>query len=350
MPEFTNLFCTLLRWGKYTDSSKTIVSKDGKSRIIFFSAVNPEGMESATAKGAVLDEAGQKQFKLQTWEAVQRRLSINQGRCLFGTTPYGLGWLKTEVYDRAVKGDPDYELIQFDSLMNPAFPRDEFDRMKATLPGWKFDLFYRGRFTKPAGLVYDAFNEDVCKVRRFPIPPAWPVYVGHDFGKANPAALFLAQDPSTGYFYAFHEYLPGPGRSTAQHVEEFKKIVAVRTVLRRAGGNQTTEDEIRQGYGAHGWPIQAPTIAHVPAQIDRVYALMKLNKLFVFDDLANTLDQLFTFSYELDDKYEPTDKYDDEASMHLLACLRYIVSNFTPETVVNPGPVKAGRYLNGRRI
>jgi len=333
LPVFDNLFCSILKWGKYTDSDKTITANNGKSRIIFFSAVNPEAMESATAKAAVLDEAGQRQYKLQTWEAVQRRLSINLGRCLFGTTLYQLGWLKTEVYDRARAGDPDFDIIQFDSTMNPAFPREEFDKQKAKMPAWKFDMFYRGRYTRPVGLVYDSWNEDTSKIKRFPIPATWPVYVGHDFGGANPAAMFYAQDPATGYFYTFREYLPGPGRSTAQHVEEFKKITAGMLVLKRAGGNQTTEDEIRQGYTAHGWPIQAPKLKNVHEQIDRVYALTKLNKLFVFDDLSHFLDELMTFSYELDDKYQPTDKYDDEQDYHLLAATRYILSDFTPETV-----------------
>src|SRR3990167_6886188 len=99
LPEFQNVFCDLLRWGEYKDDrmgNKVIQSNHDKSRIIFFSATNPEAIESATAKGAVLDEAGQKQFRQGTWEAVQRRLSINRGRCLFGTTLYQLGWLKTE--------------------------------------------------------------------------------------------------------------------------------------------------------------------------------------------------------------------------------------------------------------
>lgn len=344
LPEFTNLFSVLLKWGKYFDSDKTIKSKDGKSRIIFFSAVNPESMESATAKAAVLDEAGQKQYRLATWEAVQRRLSINKGRCLFGTTLYGLGWLKNEVYDRWRAGDTDFDVIQFDSTMNPAFPVEEYERMKGIMPSWKFDMFYRGRYTKPVGLVYDSFNEDTCKIKRIPIPLSWPVYVGHDFGGANPAAMFYACDPSTGYFYAFHEYLPGPGRSTAQHVEEFKKITAGRTVIKRAGGSHQ-EDEIRQGYAAHGWPIQEPKINSVPGQIDRVYALHKLNKLFVFDELSNYLDEKMTFSYELDDKYQPTDKFENETEMHLLAAERYILSDFTPETVVKQPKITIKRWM-----
>ena len=209
--------------GKYLESKKIFQFKNSKTRILFFSATNPESIESATALGAVLDEAGQNQFKRGTYEAVLRRLSLSQGRVLFGTTLYNLGWFKTEVYDRWKAGDKDYDVIEFPSIMNPAFPREEFERARQTMPAWKFDMFYRGATANRPALFTTAFDTDAC-VKRFPIPPHWPVYVGHDFGQANPAAMFYAHDPVSGEIYPFHEYLPGPGRSTYEHVQEFKKI------------------------------------------------------------------------------------------------------------------------------
>ena len=342
LPEFQTLFCDLLKWGDYKDDrmgNRIIQSNHDKSRIIFFSATNPESMESATAKAAILDEAGQKQFRLATWEAVQRRLSLNRGRCLFGTTLYQLGWLKTEVYDRAMAGDTDFEIIHGDSIVNPAFPPEEYYRQKSILPAWKFDMFYRGRYNRPVGLVFDCFNEADDVLDRFVIPKSWLIYVGHDFGSAHPAAMFYAQDPGTGQFYAFEEYLPGPGRSVYDHVQEFKRITASWQVVTRAGGNWTTEDEIRQAYTAQGWHIQKPKWKDVQQQYEHVYAMNKLHKVKVFRDLHHYLDQKTSFSYELDEKYQPTDKYDSEDEMHLLACERYILSGFTPETVTATKPV-----------
>ena len=337
LPEFLNLFINLLHLGKYHESKHIFQFGASKTRIIFFSATNPEGIESATARAAVLDEAGQKQFRAETWQAVQRRLSLSQGRALFGTTLYQLGWLKNEVYDRWAAGDAGYEVVQFDSTQNPAFPAAEFERARSVLPAWKFDMFYRGRYARPAGLIYDAFNEAFCKVRRFDIPKSWLIYSGHDFGAANPAAVFYAQDPDTGLFYAWREYLPGAGRSIAQHVEEFKRVTAGYHVLRRSGGSHQ-EDEIRQGYAAHGWPILEPKLSSVEAQIDRVYALHKLNKVMVFDDLRFYLDEKMSFSRELDADYQPTDRIEDEARFHLMAAERYILSDFTPETAVGGRP------------
>ena len=161
---------------------------------------------------------------------------------------------------------------------------------------------------------------------------------------ANPAAMFYAQDPATGIFYAYYEYLPGQGRSTYEHTEAFKAITKGYNVIARIGGNQTTEDEIRQGYTAHGWHIQAPKWKHVEKQIENVYALHKLNKVKVFSDLIHYLDQKMSFSYELDEKYQPTDKLEDEAKYHLLAAERYLLSDFTPETVAGTGRTKTFRH------
>ncbi len=333
LPEFRRLFEDTLHLGRYHESKHIFQFAGGRTRIIFFSATNPESIESATAKAAVLDEAGQKQFRAETWQAVQRRLSLAQGRALFGTTLYQLGWFKNDVYDRWAAGDGAFDVIQFDSTENPAFPREEFERARLSLPSWKFDMFYRGRFARPAGLIYDAFSEGSCKIARFDVPKNWLIYCGHDFGAANPAAMFYAQDPDTGLFYAWREYLPGSGRSIAQHVEEFKRITAGYHVVRRCGGSHQ-EDEIRQGYAAHGWPILEPKLSSVEAQIERVYALHRLNKVMVFDDLSSYLDEKLSFSRVLDEHYAPTDKIDDEARFHLMAAERYILSEFTPETAV----------------
>ena len=247
---------------------------------------------------------------------------------------YQLGWLKTEVYDRWVGGDKSFDVIQFDSIENPMFPPEEYQRAKQILPRWKFDMFYRGRYSRPVGLVFDNFSEEEDVIDRFEIPKGWFIYVGHDFGAANPAAMFYAQDPATGQFYAYHEYLPGAGRSVYEHVQEFKKITEGYNVLQRSGGNWTTEEEIRQAYTGQGWHISKPKWKDPQQQYEHVYALHALHKIKVFRDLRRYIDQKTTFSYELDDSYQPTDKYDDEASMHLLASERYILSGFTPETSV----------------
>ena len=128
LPTFLKLFERWLRLGGYTGSptKKFTFSEEGARRtfgdrydpdvettIYFGHATDPDSLESATAKAAWLDEAGQKKFRLGSWEAILRRLSLAQGRALITTTPYDLGWLKQKIWDRWKAGDKDYDVIRW---------------------------------------------------------------------------------------------------------------------------------------------------------------------------------------------------------------------------------------------
>ncbi len=180
-------------------------------------------------------------------------------------------------------------------------------------------------------LVYGCFNETICKIPRFELPKEWMTYSGHDFGSANPAALFAAQNPA-GDIFLFREYAPVVGKSTFQNVEAFKEITAGRTVLARVGGSHQ-EEEIRTAYTTQGWPIAEPFITSVKAQIDRVKGKMEKNKIFIFSDLYQTLGELSSCMWKLDDMGKPTNDVKDDKKWHLLASLRYLGTLFTPETV-----------------
>lgn len=314
-------------------------------QIYLGSADNPDSMQGAALKGYWLDEAGL--MDLRAYETALQRVSMMGGQVLLTTTPYNMGWLKTEVADKAGQGGIVVE--RWRSIDRPGFPRESYEDMRLKLPGWRFAMLFDAMFERPAGLIYAAFNEAVCVVDRFPIPEHWLVYVGHDFGPDNPAALFTAQDPATGNFFHFNEYLPGPGVAVSERVEAWKKLLALPgksktyNVLRRVGG-APAEEETRQAYTAHGWPIVAPKIKRVEPQIDKVVGMHQLNKIYVFRDLAHYLDEKRTFSRKLDDTGQVTEDIDNEARFHLMAAERYILSDFVPETATVPGAPPVWRF------
>lgn len=233
------------------------------------------------------------------------------------------------------------EVYQAGTLENPELPEDYKDRLKS-YTGVYYDRYVLGRWTGLEGLVYSSFNEKVCRIKRFEIPKEWLIYTGHDFGGANPAAMFYAQDPATGYFYAWHEYLPGGGRSIYEHVQQFKEITTGRNVIKRAGGSHQ-EDEIRQGYTAQGWPMSEPLMAHsVAAGIARVFGLHSLNKLFIFDDLTDYLREKLSYAYKKQDGVL-TDVIEDKSKFHLMDAERYVISDFAPESVMGSQVVKVQR-------
>jgi len=350
LPELLEVFERLLGVGKYWAGLRVIELAEGLrpgqfwashendkmwGRIILRSADAKAGLEAATVKAVWLDEPGQKEFGRDAWEGVLRRLSLSMGRVLGTTTVYGINWVKDQIFDPWRAGDKDIEVIQVDALENPVFPREEYARAQRTLPPWKFNMLYRGMYDKPAGLIYDSFDETICKIDRFTIPSNYLVYSGHDFGGANPAAMFYAQDPGTGFFYAFASYKPRESRTVNEQVGEFKRITTGYNVIKRAGGSHQ-EEGWRGDYTAHGWPIQEPKVREVESGIEKVYALHKLNKLFVFRDLYDYLDEKLSYSRKLDEKYDPTEDIEDKERYHLMDAERYILSDFTPETVMVP--------------
>ena len=235
-----------------------------------------------------------------------------------------------------------WQAIHFTSLGNPYISQEALAEIIKDMSkqSYRLEILAEDDELQAKQLVYGAFNEQSCLIDRFPIPRGWLVYSGHDFGGANPAALFVAQDPATGNFYEFNAYLPGAGHSTAEHVAEFKRITEGYNVIQRVGGSHQ-EGEIRQGYTAHGWHIQEPKIQRVNAQVDKVIGMMELNKIFIFRDLYQRTDELFNCLWDLDNEGRLSDKIKDEPKYHLCACARYLYSNFTPETVYRGQAVKA---------
>lgn len=303
-------------------------------RIIVGSANNAESLESATAKAAWLDEAGQHQFGRDAWEAVLRRLSLSRGRVLITTTPYEIGWHYLDIYKKSPEGggeDLTIETICFDSIENPAFPTAEYEERQRTMPWWKFSMFYRGRYERPAGAVYDTFNPDTQIIAPFAIPPEWQRFTAHDFGPNNTAAIWIAQDPGTGWLYLYREYLKGE-LSPGGHVENFKRLSTGEGIRQRvAGSGGKDEDEKRYSYTASGWPVVAPRIRGVEAGIIHAYSFVATSQLFVFNHCEKFTNEILTYSYKLDENNEPTEEIIDKNAYHLMDCWRYGASILAPE-------------------
>lgn len=352
LPEFLRLFKTKLKLGEYVGGSRRTFTfnkaaerflfgaeQDEPSRVVFGHAQDPDSLESATYKAAVLDEAGQKKFRRGSWEAILRRLSIHKGRVLVGTTPYTLGWLKTELYDRAKAGELDYALVQFDSTENPAFPADEYERMRAIMPRWKFNMMYRGLFERPAGLIYDVFDKDIHVVSGLKTT-AWPAYAGLDFGGVN-TAMVRAANLEQRYVIT-STYLKG-SRSAAAHAKAFLK----QKPLVRAWGGSASEGQWRREFKIAGYPILKPPVSAVELGIDRVYAMLANHPLLgnhdpsrpyleIDESCTYLIDDLEAYSRELDDNDEPTEKIEDKETWHRLDALRYFASGIATATRKRP--------------
>lgn len=362
--KFWNEVCSVLRPGidggyfKKDETEHYIEIQGTERRIKAKTAWNANTMRGDYADVVILEEY--QLWNEDGWEdVVQPMLLDNDGRAIFIFTPPSL---KSEGVSKAKdprhasklfkKAELDktgrWKTFHFTSYDNPTLNQTALKELTESgdmsQDSFRREILAEDDEIELSWLVYGKWNEKTCKIKRFDIPKTWNIFVGHDFGSANPAALFLAQVRKPlpigapeymrmGDLVAFKEYSPGGGRSAAEHTIEFKNITKDYVVEKRVGGNRTTEDEIRQAYSAHGWVITAPLIPKVNAQLDRVMGLLELNKLYVFDDMYGLLNQMQNCMWELDVERRITNKVKDEARWHLLACLRYIGSEFKPETI-----------------
>lgn len=345
LPSMLDYFCRRLKWGVYKAQSQTIQGNDG-SRILCRSGTNPNALESGQFKAAALDEWGQGCIPIESWEAVNRRLARYNGRALIPTTPYNLGWLKSSVWDRANAGDPRYAVINFKSIDNPAYHVEAYERARRELPDWKFQMFYNGIFTRPAGLIYDGYSDSYAEfdehgkwidggnlVKAFSIPQTWLRDVGVDFGASHHCArLWVAEDPVTHYGYIYREQCGamtngqvGDLRNGPEYAQECRDY---REPVRVARGGARSESEHRSEWAKAGFAVSKPLIYDVEAGIDHQNGLFKSHRWFVFDVCAGYRAELGTYSRELDAAGEPTLKIAEKATFHRLDAGRYIASGW----------------------
>jgi len=307
-----------------------------QAKVWFAFAEDPESLESMEAVCIWRDETGQSKFSRAAQEALDRRISMDQGRVLDTSTPYSWNWFKYDIFDRAAKwtwfddsgphevlregGDPLIEAISYRSIDNPEFPYEEWERQQGPfgMPPWKFEMMYCGKFTRPAGVVFDCLDEaNLCK--RFEIPEAWRRYAGHDFGPVHTAGVWVGQDPESKVFYLHSQYLDG-GKAVEDHAKTFHEKSGGK--LSGAWGGTWSEDTWRNDFSLRGYPINRPAIKDLKEGIQRLYAMLKAKQIVIFDDLPIVQD-LREYSYELDKDDQPIeDRIESKNSWHAVDSLR----------------------------
>jgi hypothetical protein len=337
---------------KKDETEKTIEKEFTEQRIKAKTAWNANTLRGDYADLLILEE-----FQLMNedaWNEVGEPMLFDKhGTAVFIYTPPSLkseGVSKAKDPRHATKlfkryqDDPEWACFHFTSYDNPTLSQEALSKASESmsLDAYRREILAEDDEIELSWLVYGRFDEEYCKIPRFKIPESWPVLTGHDFGSANPAAIFVAQVQMPlpdgapkhlryGDYVMFKEYSPSGAVSTTKNIQIFRDFTKDYKVSLSTGGNVNTEQEIRTAYTTNGWTIIQPNITKVGAQIDRVIQLMELNKLHIFEDLYGILAQIANCMWEIDEDKRPTNKVKDEAKYHLLACLRYLCTHIPVE-------------------
>lgn len=382
IPAFLKLFEKQKRLGKYNKQDRVFIfSPEGLMRVfgstkdectVFVGyATKPESLESATYKAVWADEAGQPDFKQTSWEALVGRRAIHDGRILVSTTPYAFNWLKYDLYDKWLSGEANtgyvgphsryIDIIRFESTMNPTFSQAKFDQIRATTQGWRFDLFYRAIFTRPAGSIFDCFDRDLHCVPRRTIPRDWPRFQGVDFGNVNTASTWSAMDPETSVLYVYRTYHDG-NKSVEEHLRDwngleekffeqqpavFDKRIELQIPI--CYGGAPSEDDWRDEFGEAGYAINRPGVRDVEVGIARVYQLIKSGRLKFFDDLTKLIGEIEIYSRKVNESGEPLAEIEDKSNFHRVDSCRYLSFGVSLDAAP-PSPLKVSRQAGNERV
>lgn len=284
-----------------------------RATIYFISAENPDRMQGVHAKGIVGDEAGL--YTKDWWYIAVQRAGMTRGKVLLLSTPYYAGhWLKTEVVNPWLSGNPRFYVERPITTDNPYYPQDEVEEAQRTLPAWRFRMMYHGEFTRPEGLVYP----EVDYVPRFDIPIGWTRIRGVDFGFNNPTAIVdLAKNPQTGDWYVYR-VLKRTGMLTNHLVDVLKQdpfTIQAPTYCDPSGKEEIVALQVNGIDARSARNAVLPGILHVTS-------LIQTKKLHVFDDLDQIRYEFQAYRWRKDRSGTQLDEVVKEDD-HLMDALRY---------------------------
>ena len=313
-PTMVSTFANTDFEGRYVESRNRYYLPDG-GMIWLISADRSTSLEGGQFDGAWIDEGGQ--IKFSSWVSIQGRLGMKRAPALITTTPYSLNWLYYEFYKRWQRGDPEYFVRQWSSIMNPRYSREEFTRVCGSMSAGRLGMRYMGQFVRFGGIVYPDFEAAVVDPFE---PPPGRLIGGIDFGWGSPfaalAGTVFKQPDGTEVIYIWYE------RYKTQTLIEDHALALPKDVLWYC--DPSRPDSIRQLKKAGCWARAGNN--NIMHGIDAVNGRIYHRKILISRNCralaAEASEYRFPEIDAEDEKYaeKPIDEFN-----HALDALRYMV-------------------------
>jgi hypothetical protein len=227
---------------------------------------------------------------------------------------------------------------------NPYFPKEEYERRRATMDERRFRMMFGGEFERMEGLVYDCFSdeENLCEYPDFDSGVRY--YAGIDWGYTEPFAM------------AIHAIYPDGRRYQVSETKKARltltEIVDICRQKRQVFGVEHFFcDPSQPGY------IEELNRAGIPASganndikrgIAKVYEELKTRRFKIVRNTSpHTIDEIETYHYP-----EPADLLPDRSikevnpvgqNDHMLDCIRYLTVS-TLDIMSVRKPVQGGQH------
>ena len=339
-------FMDVLPDGSYdwSESKKTVTIKASGVTIIGKSAHRPQSIEAATLNGIWADEPGL--YKREVWNKLRPRINIRNGFILFTTTPYALSWLYDEVYLKWLEGDKDFDVIQWRSIDNPYFDKEEYYKEMKRLPKEEFEMKYGGKFTKLTGMVYD-FNKYKHVIPLSMIPRLYNIVIGGiDFGIAKPAGISVV-GIANGTYYVLDE-VKRAGMEWEELANAIKRLEGKYHV---SFWYADPEDPKAISFLRTQGIVVSEARRDVQERLRAVRVVMGDGKFFVSERCEETVKEFQTYSRKVDKdglySEDPVDRNDHlmDAMGYAIQCHHYSDIDNLHKTILNLSDVTKPHYI-----
>lgn len=338
LPKFFALNPDLQEYFKKGDS---VIDVPGRGKIYVRSTENPNVLEGMTLRWAWPDEAGQ--MKVDAWINLQGRVSIKQGKIFITTTWYNLGWLYTDFYNKWKQGIPNYKVVTFRSVDSPYFPKEEYERAKATMDPRVFARRYEGLPTKMEGLVYEDFNYNYHVTDN--VPTEFDVvFGGIDWGYEAPAAIVIigVHDDT---FYLLDEFY-GNHKTTPELIE-IARGFKERYKVTRWYADSAEPDRIEEFKRASLYTLESNK--DMEWGLNKVRQLLREERLRFHSRNKFLLDEIERYHYPPGEDGKPTKESPEKVDDHAMDAMRYALATYQPRPKPS-GPAIVRRASNRARI
>lgn len=269
---------------------------------------------------------------------------------VFGTmTPLkGMTFVYDQIYLNPTN-DPEIFCMFMEWQDNPFLPKEEIDRLTASLSPEELENRRYGRFVNLSNsLVYKEFDEQVNVIEPFPVPPEWQCNISIDPGLSNPLSAHWYAVDFDDNVYVIAEHFES-NKTIEYHSTKIKEISdslnwrrgrngMIEALIDSAANQKTlaSTKSVTELFYDNGILANPNVNKDLFSGISRVKSYLKneqgKSKLFIFSCCTNLIRELKSYYWSEGDRPR---KFDD----HALDELRYFIMS-RPENKP-PLPVKS---------
>lgn len=164
--------------------SNLTVEFTNKSKIVFKSGDNPDALRGRKINLVILDEAAF--IKPNIWRVARPFLADSGGSAILISTPNGIGdWFHEKFNEKG------WSTYHWQSMLNPLITEEEIEDIKNQISQQEYDQEILAKFVTKAGRVFSDFDESNIIDSFVPDLEKHDIYLGMDFGFAQPTAIAL---------------------------------------------------------------------------------------------------------------------------------------------------------------